>query len=164
MSIFLSIVSPVIVLNNLYFFFKGLSNDLDTKEKAACAVAYQEALLVKDQRIAHLELSKLTQEQMDKIKQLKDDHRKSREDVKTLKKQLTLLKSAYDDLKDSSCGGPSASSSGAIAAAHAEIASLTAQLQDSTSRLESVQNTAKALKEKIKDCSKQLQVIQWTKR
>ena len=143
----------------------SMSSTSSAGDWAAVDLAHKEALLVKDQRIAHLELSKLTQEQMDKIKQLKEDHKKSRDDVKTLKKQLTQLKKAYDDLKDSSCSGsgPSASSSGAIAAAHAEIASLTAQLQDSISRLESVQATAKTLKEKIKDCSKQLQVMNNTK-
>ena len=124
---------------------------------AECS-ALESAIEVKDQRIAHLELSKLTQDQMDKIKLLKEEHKKSKEDVKTMKKQLTQLKKAYDDLKDTSLSGPTASNSSVVAAAHAEIASLTAQLHESRTRLESVQNVAKSLKDKIRDCSKQLQV------
>ena len=124
---------------------------------AECS-ALENAIEVKDQRIAHLELSKLTQDQMDKIKLLKEEHKKSKEDVKTMKKQLTQLKKAYDDLKDTSLSGPAASNSSVVAAAHMEIASLTAQLHESRTRLESVQNVAKSLKDKIRDCSKQLQV------
>ena len=37
--------------------------------------------------------------QMEKIRQLKEEHKKGREDVKTMKKQLLQLKKAYDDLK-----------------------------------------------------------------
>ena len=136
------------------------------REKHLCSVSsdyksqvadLEDAIEVKDQRIAHLELSKLTQDQMDKIKLLKEEHKKSREDVKTMKKQLSQLKKAYDDLKDSSLAGPSAASSGAIAAAHTEISSLNTKLQETTTRLESAQVIVKTLKEKIRDCSKQLQ-------
>ena len=117
------------------------------------------ALAVKDQRIAHLEVSKLTKEQMEKIKQLKDEHKQSREDVKTMKKQLVQLKKAYDDLKDSSVLGPSSTDCAALISAQETITFLTNKLQESATKLENTQNTAKALKEKIKDCSKQLQVL-----
>ena len=117
-----------------------------------------EALSVKDQRIAHLEMSKLTQEQMDKIKLLKEEHKKSREDVKTMKKQLTLLKKAYDELKDSSVMGASSTDCVALIEAQNTVAVLNAKLSESVTRMEGTQNIAKALKEKIKDCSKQLQV------
>ena len=129
------------------------NNDL-MSERAAMV----EALSIKDQRIAHLEVSKLTQEQMDKIKILKEEHKKSREDVKTMKKQLSQLKKAYDDLKDSSVLGASSADCAALIEAQNTVSVLNIKLQESATRMESTQNIAKALKEKIKDCSKQLQV------
>lgn len=99
---------------------------------------------IKDQRIAHLEASKLTQEQMDKIKLLKEEHKKSREDVKTMKKQLAQLKKAYDDLKEKTDKVDN-------------TAGESASLAEISAKLESFQGVIKALKEKLRDCSKQLQ-------
>jgi chromosome segregation ATPase len=104
----------------------------------------EQTVAVKDQRIAHLEASKLTQEQMDKIKLLKEEHKKGREDVKTMKKQLAQLKKAYDELKekaDKADNGPGEAGS----------------LAEVSAKLEGALGVVKALKEKLRDCSKQLQ-------
>jgi hypothetical protein len=57
-------------------------------------------------------VSKLTQEQMEKIKVLKEEHKKSRDDSKTMKKQLSQLKKAYDDLKATPSSGSSSADTG----------------------------------------------------
>lgn len=59
--------------------------------------ASEEAIVSKDKRIAHLEASKLTQDQMEKIKVLKVERKKYFDDSKLLKKQLQQLKTAYDE-------------------------------------------------------------------
>jgi chromosome segregation ATPase len=123
-------------------------------------VETEQIVATKDERIAHLEVSKLTQEQMEKIKVLKEEHKKSREDVKTMKKQLSQLKKAYDDLKatgTSSSSTTDAADGSAHLIALSDITELKEQLQEVTNKQETSQNMTKSLKEKLKDCSKQLQ-------
>ena len=132
---------------------------LTAERDAACAKVVElqnehaETLAAKDARIVHLEASKLTQDQMDKIKTLKEEHKKSREDVKTMKKQLQLLKKAYDDLKESNAAAVAAASAGAGASSSAKESSV----QELTARLEHATSTVKSLKEKLKECASQLQ-------
>jgi len=176
--------------------------DAARAEVAVVRAELAATVAAKDQRIAHLEASKLTQEQvpwashtsspprsvhhcllhrnpglhpylttrlkssslhppltrttshllcgqMEKIKQLKEEHKKSREDVKTMKKQLQQLKNAYDALK----AAPAAAATAAVAAPAAG-----GDGGDVATRLEAAQGVVKALKEKLKDCSAQLQV------
>jgi len=77
---------------------------LELEETSASNMKFQDELLalnqtisVKDKRIAHLEQSKLTQDQMEKIKVLKTERKKYHDDCKVLKKQLQQLKAAYDE-------------------------------------------------------------------
>ena len=112
---------------------------------------HAETLAARDARIVHLEASKLTQDQMDKIKTLKEEHKKSREDVKTMKKQLQLLKKAYDDLKESKAVAEASTSAGASSSAKE------GSVQELTTRLEHATGTVKSLKEKLKECASQLQ-------
>jgi DNA anti-recombination protein RmuC len=49
---------------------------------------------------------------MEKIKALKEEHKKSRDDSKTMKKQLSQLKKAYDDLKATPSSGSSSADTG----------------------------------------------------
>ena len=131
---------------------------LTMERDAACAKVVElqnehaEVIAAKDARMVHLEASKLTQDQMDKIKVLKEEHKKSREDVKTMKKQLQLLKKAYDDLKESKAAAAAAS-----AEAGASSSSKESSVQELTTRLEHATGTVKSLKEKLKECASQLQ-------
>ena len=103
----------------------------------------------KDKRIAHLESSKLTQEQLEKIKAVKEERKRLSEDNKVMKRQLQQLKKAYDDLKVAAADA--AGSAGASGAALAEASDLRVQLQ-------AVQGVSHSLKEKLRECSEQLQV------
>jgi DNA repair exonuclease SbcCD ATPase subunit len=72
---------------------------------------FEETLSLKEKRIAHLEQSKLTQDQMEKIKTLKNERKKYHDECKVLKKQLIQLKSAYDDLQSSRSASTAAAAS-----------------------------------------------------
>jgi chromosome segregation ATPase len=91
-------------------------------------------LEAKDKRIAHLETCKLTKEQMEKIKLLKEERKKFQEDSKIMKKQLHALKKAYDDLKVSSASGTNndASAIRDLADARVQLAEVTSQDRKST--------------------------------
>lgn len=99
-------------------------------ELLAFRQAFDETVSVKDKRIAHLEQSKLTQDQMEKIKILKTERKKYHDDCKVLKKQLQQLKAAYDER---------------------EIAASSAQTTAGNSDSQVLK-----LKEMLRDCSKQL--------
>jgi len=114
--------------------------------------ALRDDLTDKDKRIAHLETTKLTQDQLEKIKAVKEERKRLSEDNKTMKKQLQALKKAYDDLKASTTAAAAASGAGA-GAAQAQ-----AQAVDMSLQLEAAQALAQALKDKLKECSQQLQV------
>jgi len=112
----------------------------------------KEELEAKDKRIAHLETCKLTKEQMEKIKLLKEERKKFQEDSKIMKKQLHALKKAYDDLKASGTSGASNDVS-----AVRDLADARVQLAEVTSQLETAQSVSKSLKDKLRECAKQLQ-------
>ena len=112
----------------------------------------KEELEAKDKRIAHLETCKLTKEQMEKIKLLKEERKKFQEDSKIMKKQLHALKKAYDDLKASGTSGASNDVSTVRDLADARV-----QLAEVTSQLETAQSVSKSLKDKLRECAKQLQ-------
>ena len=103
----------------------------------------------KDKRIAHLETTKLTQEQLEKIKAVKEERKRLSEDNKVMKKQLQQLKKAYDELK--AAAADAKGSAGASGAALAEASDLRVQLA-------AVQGVSHSLKEKLRECSAQLQV------
>lgn len=94
---------------------------------------------VKDKRIAHLEASKLTKDQMEKIKIIKDERRKFYEENKELKRQLEM----------SSAKGSSSSSG--VAGGHS-----TAEVLDLKSQIERNQLVIKTHKDKLKECLDQL--------
>jgi chromosome segregation ATPase len=113
-------------------------------EIASIRIEMDEQLALKDQRIVHLEASKLTKDQLEKIKVMKEERKKYMEEAKTLKKQLSVLKQSYDELKANPTGSSSTSSS---------VDSVELQEKYSMS-----QEIVKTLKEKLRECSKQLQV------
>jgi len=113
--------------------------------------ALRDDLTEKDKRIAHLETTKLTQDQLNKIKAVKEERKRLSEDNKVMKKQLQQLKKVYDDLKASGSSASSSSSASAGAAAGVEAGDLRAQL-------EAAQGVAQTLKDKLRECGQQLQV------
>lgn len=128
---------------------------LQSNSNGGDSIDYQklkEDLDAKDKRIAHLETCKLTKEQMEKIKVLKEERKKFQEDSKIMKKQLHALKKAYDDLKVSSTTGTSNDAS-----AIRDLADARVQLAEVTSQLETAQSVSKSLKDKLRECAKQLQ-------
>jgi chromosome segregation ATPase len=116
----------------------------------------KETMDVKDKRIAHLDKHKITKEHIEMINKLKEEKKKAQEDNKIMKKQLSDLKAAYESVKDQpgkvSTRSSKSSSSTSEAPSAADMAELRAQL-------EAAQNVTASLKTKLKECSKQLQVI-----
>ena len=127
----------------------------------------QEEIARKDSRIAHLETTKLTQDQLEKIKLVKEERKKLSEDNKVMKKQLLQLKKAYDDLKASAfetaaaaaAAATTTSGGGALknVASIAEIAELKVQVGEFSVQIENYQSMNKTLKDKLRECSTQLQ-------
>ena len=69
------------------------------KQYESYRLEVSETIESKDKRIAHLEKSKLTKDQYEKIKQVREDKNKKTEECKIYKKQLSQLKAAYEDLQ-----------------------------------------------------------------
>ena len=120
-----------------------------------------ELLEVKDQRIARLEKSKLTTDQMQKIKQVRENCTKKTEECKIYKKQLAQLKAAYETLQhtvsDTDSTKRSTRSSSKESNLSAEMAAVKLDLAEVNTQLEQANFVTKTLKDKLKDCSKQLQ-------
>lgn len=103
---------------------------------------------------------------MEKIRVLKDEHKKSREEVKVMKKQLSQLKNHCDDLTEantiftanSTNNTVNPSNSAAISVAENSVKNLTLRVNELTASQETILKTSKVLKDKLRDCSKQLQV------
>jgi hypothetical protein len=110
-------------------------------------VEMEDLIEQKDARIEHLDKSKLTKDQMAKISKLKQDSKKNAEDNKVMKRQLIDLKNAYESLKE----GSAQSSRGSSTAAE------TVRVNELTHQLESSQSVILCLKDKLRECSKQLQ-------
>lgn len=127
----------------------------ETTEKMieSIRVSHEEEIATKETRIAHLEKCKLTKSQMEKIKVLKEEKNKYQDDSKTMKKQLHSLKKAYDELKESIGKESSGPSSDFI------VSDLKFQVAELNGQLQQANNVSNSLKEKLKDCSKQLQVL-----
>ena len=115
-------------------------------------------LELKDKRIAHLETSKLTQEQLQRIVVMKEERKKFQEDAKTLKKQLARLKTAYDDLKEKQLESAEAASKTTSSSSDFVISDLKFQVAEVTAQLTQSQAISQTLKDKLRDCAKQLQV------
>lgn len=127
-----------------------------------------EVIDTKDKRIAHLEKHKLTKEHLEMINKLKDERKKYQEDCKTMKRQLSDLKRAYETLRDSAATATEESkaqsrSSKAKAESAGEekskdAAGLESELIIAKGELDASHNLVLSLKNKLRDCSKQLQV------
>jgi chromosome segregation ATPase len=115
-------------------------------------------LELKDKRIAHLETSKLTQEQLERIKVMKEERKKFQEDAKVLKKQLARLKAAYDELKEKQLESSEAASKATSSSSDFIISDLKFQVVEVTAQLTQSQAISQTLKDKLRDCAKQLQV------
>lgn len=114
---------------------------------------HEELIAVKEKRIVHLEQSKLTKDQMEKIQQCKDERKKYHDECKVLKKQLQQLKKVYDDLAASA----KSSASGATSASSAQqVAEVQVKLDEISNKYEHVTAITKTLKEKIHECSRQI--------
>ena len=109
-----------------------------------------DTVATKDQRIAHLEKSKLTKDQYEKIKQVREDRNKKTEECKIYKKQLVSLKSAYDDLQRRSQSSSTVENT-------AELAAMQVRLSENTAQLDQARVVCDSLKSKLKECSRQLQ-------
>ena len=117
----------------------------------------QQQLVTKDSRILHLEACKLTKDQMEKIKVIKEERKRFQEDNKTLKKQLQQLTGKFDEFKTSK-------SSSQAGAAHAGggpstdyiISDLKVQLVTTSQQLSQCQDEVKLVKSKLKECAVQL--------
>jgi centromeric protein E len=136
--------------------FQAMRQDLLAAQEIAAAAEAQvsnlQALIQqKDDRIAHLDACKLTKDQMEKIKVMKEERKKFQEDAKTLKRQLTQLKATYDELKNSM--------STRVAAPTQEfvISDLKFQLAEVNTQLQNSQNLVHLLKDKLKECSAQME-------
>ena len=114
-------------------------------------------LELKDKRIAHLETPKLTQEQLERIKVMKEERKKFQEDAKMLKKQLTRLKTAYDELKEKQLESSEAVSKATSSNSDFIISDLKFQVAEVTAQLTQSQAISQTLKDKLRDCAKQLQ-------
>ena len=146
---------------------RSLKNDLDAANDH-CALterilneyrsSMKQEMELKDKRITHLEACKLTKEQLEKIKDLKDEKKKLGEDNKVMKKQLHALKKAYDDLKSTTSTTADIGSNTSMAR---EIADLKVQIATVTSKLETSQNNNAALTSKLKQSASQLS--EWEK-
>jgi chromosome segregation ATPase len=113
-------------------------------------------MIVKDKRITHLEAAKLTKDQVEKIKTLKEERKKFQEDSKTMKNQLHALKKTYDELKKSASSNGSTSTT-IDSTASRELVDLKVQIAEVSGQLDSSHHITKTLKEKLRECSKQLQ-------
>ena len=116
-------------------------------------------LELKDKRIAHLETSKLTQEQLERIKVMKEERKKFQEDAKVLKKQLARLKTAYDELKEKQLENSEAAVASKATSSNSDfvISDLKFQVVEVTAQLSQSQAISQTLKDKLRDCAKQLQ-------
>lgn len=130
-----------------------------------------EVVDTKDKRIAHLEKHKLTKEHLEMINKLKDERKKYQEDCKTMKRQLSDLKKAYETLRDSGAAAadesklPSRSSqaaSGSIEDKPKDLAGLESELIIAKGELDASHSLVLSLKNKLRDCSKQLQVSRFS--
>ena len=120
----------------------------------------EEVIDTKDKRIARLEKSKLTTDQVEKIKQVRENCSKKTEECKIYKKQLAQLKKAYESLQQSTTESEtrrSTRSKTKESSESAELAELQVNLGEVQSQLDQANFVTKTLKEKLKDCSKQLQ-------
>ena len=111
----------------------------------------EKLIATKDQRIIHLEACKLTQDQVEKIKVVKEERKKYLDESRILKKQLVELKKLYDDLKRSTATARSTPQ------ATNEIQDLHDSVAETNRQLEESRVLTKSLRDKLRECSRQLQ-------
>lgn len=124
---------------------------LETARKVEELEELAKVLETKDARIAHLDASKLTKDQFEKIKVIKEERKKYMEGYKTMKKQLAALKNAYDEMKAAKNTSISAPSQDFL------ISDLKFQLAEVNGQLTRLQEVNSLLKEKLKECSAQME-------
>jgi chromosome segregation ATPase len=124
------------------------------------AAQHVEILKAKDSRIEHLEASKLTQDQLERIKVIGAERKKYQEDAKALKKQLAALKTAYENLQAQAQTIKSDANAARNSTSFAEVSALQGRLNEATMQLENYQDMIETLKEKLKDCARQLRVYE----
>ena len=132
------------------------SEEVSTLQKQVAELTVK--LDEKEKRIAHLETTKLTKEQMEKIKTVKEERKKFYDEGKQLKKQLKELKKAYDELAASPMAvvARAGNGHGIGADALAEANLLQARLTESKASLMQQKQLVDSLKEKLTEASKQL--------
>jgi len=118
----------------------------------------QQQLATKDSRILHLEACKLTKDQMEKIKVIKEERKRFQEDNKTLKKQLQQLTSKFDELKSSKSSSQVHATGAALGGPSTDyvISDLKVQLVTTSQQLSQCQDEVKLVKSKLKECAVQL--------
>jgi chromosome segregation ATPase len=118
----------------------------------------QQQLATKDSRILHLEACKLTKDQMEKIKVIKEERKRFQEDNKTLKKQLQQLTSKFDELKSSKSSTQVHAAGAAPGGPSTDyvISDLKVQLVTTSQQLSQCQDEVKLVKSKLKECAVQL--------
>lgn len=123
----------------------------------------EELIVAKDKRIARLDASKLTTEQLQRINEVRAESKQKTSECKMYKKQLKDLKDAYETLqktvseRESSSSRTTRASAKEASSSVAELSAVKLQLAEVTSQLEQANFVSKTLKDKLKDCSKQLQ-------
>jgi chromosome segregation ATPase len=103
---------------------------------------------VKNERVEKLDKAKLTQDQLEKFKAIRAESLKKSDDNKMMKKQLVSLKKAFDELAAKQSSIDTTSSSYNVLNEH-KYSELLLQCEQS-------QGLTNALKDKLKECSKQL--------
>jgi chromosome segregation ATPase len=144
---------------------QSLAAALEEKNKLSesintITVQHTEVLKAKDSRIKHLEASKLTQDQLERIKVIGAERKKYQEDAKALKKQLAALKTAYENLQAQAQTIKSDANAARSSTSFEEVSALQGRLNEATMQLENYQDMIEALKEKLKDCARQLRVYE----
>lgn len=122
----------------------------------------QEQLQVKETRIVHLEACKLTKEQMEKIKVIKEERKKFQEDAKVLKKQLHQLTIKYEELRQSAKQASENRANGVGGGPSTDyvISDLRVQLVTANEALATAQGEVKRVKGKLVECANQLKMYE----
>ena len=133
------------------------------KKFADFKVETAELIKAKDTRIERLDACKLTKDQLVKIGEVRAESKSRAAECKMYKKQLAAMKTAYENLeqavseRNSSSSRTTRASSKEASHSAAELAAVKLNLTEMTSQLEQTNFVSKTLKDKLKDCSKQLQ-------
>jgi chromosome segregation ATPase len=136
------------------------ASSVDVRELQSQLEHMTEQVAEKEHRIAHLERSKVTKEQMLKIKHVQDERKKYQEECKTLKKQLLQLKKAYENVPKPSAKSPystpSKSAKAGQSSNHEIVGILKDKLRDCSSQIREYEEERNFLISTLKDADMQL--------